>query len=511
MLPRIDTGRSPRHATRAMTLAYASPEQIEGAPLGTATDVWSLGVVLYELVAGAHPFRHITTDHARANAILSSAIAPPSQYGPRGATRARESGEVSPTARARRIPADIDAIVMKALRREPAQRYASAREFAQDVERFLSARPVQARRGQWTYRAQRFVQRNRWPLAAGALLAAVVAVFTWRTVLAEREARVQAEVADRTTEFLISAFSLSDPTQAERHDFSARDVLDRGRDRVNEELADQPRVRARLLEALGNAYGGINEGDLGAPLLEEAAQLNLDPAVNDPLAAARSLRAKVRSIRAVSGSTDEAEDAARRAFDLVRRHGDGDALLLADAYETLAQATYLLSAARQALALCEAGQADAEARGLLEGVIADRSTAHEGAVDLAYARLPLARWHLLHGDPAEANTLLDQVESVGTGVEPDLRARAAATRADIARARGDEASALEHDRSAYEITRSDQGALNPRTARCALVYTRALRGVGDPRTARALEREYRPCLEAAYPPTSAFRRSLAER
>lgn len=699
----IDADATATHATRAMTLAYASPEQIEGAPLRTATDVWSLGMVLYELVVGAHPFRHIATDHARANAVLSSAIVPPSQYSRQVAAQANEVPEVPLVARGRHVPADIDAIVMKALRREPAQRYASVHEFAQDVEHFLAARPVMARRGQWTYRAQRFVQRNRWPLAVTGVLAAVVIGFTWRTVLAEREARVQAEVADRTIEFLISAFSLSDPIQAERHDFSAREVLDRGRDRVNVELADQPRARARLLEALGTAYGGINKGDIAAPLLEEAAQLNLDPAVDDPLSAARSLRAKARSIRAVSGSSDEAEDAAQRAFDLVRRHGDGDELLLADAYEAQAQASHSLDAARQALALrqarragpvaiarswrdlcrihtgrgdreqaladcerarrmltdagatrtrdylavlgqlqsaleytggrydralaisrerialtgelfgqdsstlatlriglamplseqgqfgeaatalaegmpvllrhhgphsfqyalavfhagwltfqrgefdvavlqlrqardiyeaivegrdkdrllvlrttlaqalIESGHADAEARALLEGVIADRSGANENAVGLAYARLPLARWHVANRQYAEADLLLDQVESVGTGIEPELHARAAATHAAIARARGDEASALERDRSAYEITRDDQGASNPRTARHALAYARALRAAGDDAAAQMLEREYRPIVESAYPPDSAFRRLLTVR
>lgn len=696
----VDADATATIAPRAMTPAYASPEQIEGAPLDTATDVWSLGVVLYELVAGVRPFEHFATDHARSNAILAGSVTPPSQQRPRLALQAEEPS------RSRRTPADIDAIVLKALRREPAQRYASVHEFARDLERFLAARPVQARRGQWTYRLQRFVQRNRWPLSAGAALVAVVAGFTWRTVLAEHEARLQAQVADRTTEFLISAFTLSDPTRAERHDFSAREVLDRGRERVNEELADQPRVRARLLEALGNAYRGINEGTAGAPLLEAAAELNLSPAVNDPLAAARSLRSKAIGVLAARGSSDEAEQAAQRAFDLVRGHAGGGDLVLADAYGILAQAlnaagkeVQATHAAEQALALREAGhagplemaqslldlcvvtsdkgehaqalpyceralslyadvgatrtndyrvalkefgvtllysgdsdqglailrerialtrelfgedssalamdrvffseklaehglfneaaaslaggtpvilrrngahstqyalavfnagwlkyalgefdaaasllrealdiheaavdgrdndrlqvlrmtlamaliesgRADAEARTLLEAVIATRGSAYADSVELTYARLPLAHWHAIHSEYAEAEALLDQVDAVGHRVEPELHARAAATRAAILRARGDEAGALRLEQSAYELTLHDRGATHPRTARYALAYARALRVAGETGKAQALEREFRTRLESAYPPDSAFRRLL---
>ena len=694
----LDTEAMATVTRHSMTPAYASPEQIEGAQLGTATDVYSLGVVLYELIAGVRPFEHVSADHARSNAILAGNITPPSQQ------RARQSAPTVERARPRRISADIDAIMLKALRREPAQRYASVREFGQDLERFLAARPVQARQGQWAYRVQRFMQRNRWPLVVGSALGAIVMGFTWRMVLADYETRLQEQVADRTTEFLISTFTLSDPTHASRHDFSAREVLDNGRERVQQELANQPRIRARLLEALGNAYAGINEGSAGAPLLEEAAQLNLDPAVNDPLAAARSLRSKVVGILAVKGSTDEAEHAAQRAFDLVRDHAPDDNLLLADAYSTLALALdaagsekRAMSAARQALALresahadplvmaqslqnlcavtagsgghaearsyceralalyvdagakrsneyrttlrqleatlyysgeynkglaitrerialtrelfgedstalamdrvafsetlaeqglfdeaaaslaagtpvilrrngarstqyaltmfntgwltyllgefdaavpllrealtiydaavngrdndrlqvlrvtlatamVESGRSDDEARSLLETVIASRSAEGADTASLAYARLPLARWHANHGNYTQAERLLDQVQAVGDRVESELHARANATRAGILRARGDSAAALQLDKLAYEMTLRVRGAENPRTARYALTYARALRDAGESVKAQALEREFRSRLENAYPPESEFRR-----
>ncbi len=692
-------------STRLMTPAYASPEQLEGSPLGTATDVWSLGVVLYELLAGVRPFEHAASDLALARAVLSGLVTPPSQQPPRGAVETSHR-RTSRSARARSIPADIDAIVLKALRHRPEQRYASVRDLAEDLERFLQARPVIARRGRWTYRVQRHAVRHRWSLLAALVLIVLSAGFTWRTVVAEREARLQAEVAGQTIDFLVAAFALSDPTLAERHDFSAREVLDRGRDRIDRELAHQPRVRSRLLEALGNAYRGINEGAAAVALFDTATRLNLDPAVNDPLAAARSLMGKAEALYGMASSTAEAELAARGAVELLeRRVGNSDeqlaegygilaralnannkeheAILVARKTLTLRQATQaaplsiarsqadlcvviagtgeyasalphcraaldihehvgatntnayrivlgefghvlgysgdkdgalavarqrlgltrslfgedssvlaldrvslagllvnagvfteaaeLLAQARpvilhrngenssqyaraifmtglleheqgrfhdaeqllrQALAilerageggshrsqvmrvvlatsLIESGRADDEARSLLETVVAARSASDFPDVGLAYARLPLAQWHMRNAGHSTANSLLDQVGAVGDRVEPELHARSATTRALIMEALGDRAAALHARQSAYDITLAAMGERHPRTALHALWYARALRDNGDSDSALALESRFRPLFEQAYPPTSAYRSMLA--
>jgi serine/threonine-protein kinase len=327
-------------ATRAMTLAYASPEQIEGTALGTATDVYSLGVVLYELVAGVRPFEHITSDHARSNAIVSGEVVPPSQQSGRSAVDASGRDAASRRNGARRIPADVDAIALKALRREPAQRYASAREFAHDLQRFLDARPVLARRGQWSYRAQRFVQRNRWPLAAAAVLVAVAGGFTWRTLLAEREARMQAAVSDRVSEFLVSVFAASDSNlnDGARHDLTAREVLDAGAARIESEHTGDPHIRARLLESIGNAYRHMDANAKAARLMRAAADLNLGTGVNDLIAASRCLAALANIIANGGFPASEAERAARESLALAERTTPAGSQEIANAWMVLSLA-----------------------------------------------------------------------------------------------------------------------------------------------------------------------------
>jgi serine/threonine-protein kinase len=176
----------------ALTLAYASPEQISQQPLTTAVDVYALGAVLYQLVAGRRPFQHITTPHLLTSAIVSGKVVPPSRS-------AAEAGDKRSGRRARRraVPADLDAIVLKAMRHSAGERYASVGAFAADLRRWLAQRPVQARRGRRLYFFRRFVQRNRWPLAAGALLLLSVLGGLGASLYALGQARTQQRLAEQ--------------------------------------------------------------------------------------------------------------------------------------------------------------------------------------------------------------------------------------------------------------------------------------------------------------------------
>lgn len=174
---------------QALTIAYASPEQITQKPLSVATDIYSLGVVLYQLVCGHQPFAHCASSFDVSRAIVAGEVIPPSRQ-PRG------SGGME------RIPGDIDAIVLKSMRATAAERYTTVAALAADVRRFLARRPVAARRSHVGYRARRFVERNRWPIAAGTAIAVALTAGIAISLTSLHEARVQQRLAEQRREQL---------------------------------------------------------------------------------------------------------------------------------------------------------------------------------------------------------------------------------------------------------------------------------------------------------------------
>ena len=289
----LDRSEESAGARQFLTPRYASPEQVRGEAPTIESDVYALGALLYELASGQAPPRREDGTNATTLPAPSTTAAQDLPW-------------------RRRLGGDIDAIVARACAFDPARRYASALALAEDVERIATHRPVLARKPTFAYVGARFARRH-WPaFAAGALVLALAAGFTWRTVVAEKEARRQATIAERTADFLVSVFAASDTghNDSARHDLTAREVLDTGAERIREELADDPATRARLLEAIGNAYRHMNLYDKAAPLLREAAGINLDPAVNQPLEAARNLEELTNTL---TNGNFPAEDALRTA------------------------------------------------------------------------------------------------------------------------------------------------------------------------------------------------------
>ncbi len=210
-----------RAGTRALTPAYASPEQFRGAAVTPAADVFSLGVVFYELLSDVRPFRPKGTEAEIEQAILGEDPEPPSTARRRlQTTTDRAAGQLPPERPAsKRMPRDLDAICLKALQKNPQERYPSAAEFAEDIARYLAGAPVVARGGGFGYRLSRFYRRNRPAVAVAALLALLVATLVaairYREV-ARREPGSAGPIEPAPRKFPYSGVAASDVPELER-------------------------------------------------------------------------------------------------------------------------------------------------------------------------------------------------------------------------------------------------------------------------------------------------------
>src|SRR5690606_23736117 len=188
----------------------------------------------------------------------------------------------------RRLQGDLDAIVMKALRPEPEQRYASVGALVADLHRHLDSKPVHAHRGGWRYRAARFARRHRWALAASFVGVLALATGLGATLWQAREARVQRDTAREALAFMTSLFRSADPGERGRASLGARDLLDEGARGIRHALQGREEVRVRLLLSIASAYLGLALPDPAEPLLDEADAIAAR--ANDPLLVADALQ-----------------------------------------------------------------------------------------------------------------------------------------------------------------------------------------------------------------------------
>ena len=248
-----------------LTLGCASPEQVKGEAITTSSDVYSLGVLLYRLLAGCPPYALDGLGLAEViHRICETQPIRPSQAASQGPTPER----------ARLLRGDLDSIVMKALRKDPADRYATVEALSADLQCFLDARPVRARAETPAYLARKFVQRNRiWVGAAGlvalALLVAVAGT-SWQAAVAGQErdrARIEAQRASRMSELLEGLFVQVDPARKPGADsITALELLDRGERMVTEDLAAEPDEQADLLAVLGRVHFSLGAFERAADL-----------------------------------------------------------------------------------------------------------------------------------------------------------------------------------------------------------------------------------------------------
>jgi len=303
---RLRDGIETTAAARLMTPCYASPEQVQGRPISTASDVYSLGVVLYELIAGRRPYQLASLSlHEIEHAVCDVVPLPPSRAAPRSLDR---------------LPRDIDNIVLMAMRKEPERRYASVQELADDVRRCLERRPVVARRDTVGYRVSSFVRRNTAAVTAVAAIVvfliggAITTTWQWRRAVAERaQAQAQRQLAEQTSSFLVELFKApGSPVVVD--ELNARELLDRGVARLHGTAPQPPATQAALAHTLGVVYSNLGDLRHAEPLLEEAVTMR-SAMPDSQLELADSLY-KLGAIEGDNGKPDRAVALLKRALAL---------------------------------------------------------------------------------------------------------------------------------------------------------------------------------------------------
>ncbi|MEM6336945.1 MAG: serine/threonine-protein kinase [Bacteroidota bacterium] len=265
-----------RTGMAVMTPAYASPEQVRGHAVSTSTDIYSLGVVLYELLTGVRPYEIDSANPAAAAQVIDTTEpARPSTAVSESATAdASLSRGTQPASLRRRLSGDLDVICLKTLRKEPERRYDSVGSLMDDVQRHLDGLPVTARADTVGYRVRKFVGRHRAGVGAAAaafvVIAALVSFYTVQLQQERDRAQQEAETAEQVVSFMQTLFESNEPGQAMGDTLTVVEVMSTGAERLQTELTDQPAVRARLMDVVASVYRKMRRADDAEPLLRTA-------------------------------------------------------------------------------------------------------------------------------------------------------------------------------------------------------------------------------------------------
>ncbi|MEO5616539.1 MAG: serine/threonine-protein kinase, partial [Candidatus Eisenbacteria bacterium] len=331
-----------REGTVLGTVGYMSPEQIGAidAPVDTRSDIYSLGVVLYELLSGSLPFdiaRLRRVAWSEALRMMREEDPPPFVVNAAriGTGEIAERRSTDSRSLLRELKGELDWIALRALEKEPDRRYGSASELAADVRRYLANEPVLAAAPSTMYRLRKYARRHRVGVAAAALVllaivggAIAAGIGFRRAVRAEGVARREAESSRQVADFLVGLFHAPSPDRSKGQVLTARELLDVGTHRIESDLKGDPRVRARLLGAMGDSYLNLESFEEGLRLTRASLVASESVAPRDELLIAHHLD-KLANAFSMTGQADSIPAIVDRAISLLQAHGGGDPDLLA--------------------------------------------------------------------------------------------------------------------------------------------------------------------------------------
>jgi serine/threonine-protein kinase len=446
---------------RLLTPAYAAPEQIRGEQVGVHTDVYSLGVILFELLAGEHPFdlSNLTPGEA-ATIVVDFDPGKPS-------SRSRKNENKAKGVRASRSEwADLDILCGTAMHKDTSRRYPSVEALIRDVDNYLDGEPLESRPDNLRYKAGKFVRRNWRAVTATAAVFLVIVglttVFTWRLAEARNAALAEAARTQRIQRFMIDVFQGGDAIAGPAADVKVVDMLDRG---VREALSlnTDPKVRAELVYNFASIYEKQGQLAKAAPLMQMALEQRKQLYGADSAEVAKAL-SSLGMLRSDQSRLDEAEPLVREGLAMAKRHLDDDDPIVAEATVNVGRV------------LGERGEY-AEAIQLLQQAVQDESLPGVPAAELATTLSALADVNYNAGHYKECVPLYQQLLEMHRKlygprhplVADDL-GNLGATMVDL----GFYSEAEGYIRQALDVTRNYYGSDNPKVAANLTTLGRAL-------------------------------------
>jgi serine/threonine-protein kinase len=446
---------------RLMTPAYAAPEQIRGDRIGVHTDVYSLGVILFELLTGQLPYDLSNLAPAEAASIIAEhEPGKPSSI----AKLEISSRGASPLNRA--AWADLDVLCLTALHKDPVRRYRSAEALIRDIDHYLHAEPLEARPDTFSYRFGKFVQRNRRSVTLAAvsalLITGMLAFFTVRLTKARNTALAEAARTERIQRFMLNLFDGGDQDAGPSDSLRVVTLVDRGLLEAKA-LNNDPKVQGELYQNLGDIYEKLGKFDEAGPLLQTALEQRKSVFGADSAETAESL-VELGLLRDAQSKYEEAERLVRQGLAI-------DKNKLAPGHPNLARATSALGKVLE-----DRGSYDAAIQVLQEA--ARLQSAPGGSTsDLAETLTELANSHFYSGHYSESESLNQQVLAMDRKLYGDRHPHVADDLINLGAIKYDlghypEAEAF--DRQALDITQSFYGQNHPATASALTILGRTL-------------------------------------